>query len=99
MTTTQATWSYGSTFATAGLLASTAARDASTTRSTTYAYDVRGRVISQTLPAPGVGSGTYTVGFGYDGADHQTTMNLPAVGAAASETVTPATTPSATPTR
>ncbi len=93
----KARWTYGSTVDSSGLLQSTSSVDASgTTQTTTYGYDTRGRVISQTLPAPGITTvvagvsypNSYPLTFGYDEADHQTTVKLPAVGQAPEETIT-----------
>lgn len=54
-------------------------------------YDPRGRVTGrQTIvPDDGTGlTGTYTVGYGYDLADHMTSVSYPAVGGLPAETVT-----------
>jgi hypothetical protein len=54
-------------------------------------YDGRGRATgkSVTVPAALTGQTTYAFGYGYDVADHQTTVDLPAVGSVlAAETVT-----------
>ncbi|MEV0611717.1 RHS repeat-associated core domain-containing protein [Nonomuraea sp. NPDC050404] len=54
-------------------------------------YDDRGRPAGRTWTVPnGVDglSGSYTVGYGYDGADHRTRITYPAVGGLPAETVT-----------
>jgi RHS repeat-associated protein len=54
-------------------------------------YDDRSRPTGRTWTVPaGITAlaGTYTVGYGYDRADHQTSVSYPAVGGLAQETVT-----------
>ncbi|KUO22338.1 hypothetical protein AQJ91_05050 [Streptomyces dysideae] len=58
-------------------------------------YDKRGRVTGKTVTVPGAGvgaglSGTYTFGYGYDLADHVTSVTYPAMGGLPAETVTTA---------
>ena len=97
--TVKAQWIYGTTAANSGLLLTTKAADNAGTPTlfaTTYTYDTRGRIKTQVLPAPDVTAtvagtsypGTYPLTFGYDEADHQISVTLPAVGAAPQETVT-----------
>ncbi|MFF5184316.1 RHS repeat domain-containing protein [Streptomyces sp. NPDC000345] len=54
-------------------------------------YDARGRITSKSVTVPDDGSGlngTYTFGYGYDAADHLTSVAHPAVGGLPAETVT-----------
>ncbi|MGW2475196.1 RHS repeat-associated core domain-containing protein [Streptomyces sp. NPDC001665] len=54
-------------------------------------YDIRGRLKGKQLVIPDDGSGlngTYTFGYGYDTADHLTSVAYPAVGKLPAETVT-----------
>lgn len=54
-------------------------------------YDDRGRPTGSTITVPtGITglAGNYTVGYGYDAADHRTTTTYPAVGGLSAETVT-----------
>ncbi|WP_432137432.1 RHS repeat-associated core domain-containing protein [Streptomyces sp. bgisy154] len=58
---------------------------------TVTGYDDRGRVTGRAYTVPDDGSGlagTYTVGYGYDLADHMTSVSYPAVGGLPAETVT-----------
>ncbi|KQX50831.1 hypothetical protein ASE09_12415 [Streptomyces sp. Root66D1] len=60
------------------------------------AYDANGRPTSKsvTVPDDGAGlAGSYTFGFGYDSADHVTSVAYPAIGGLPAETVTTAYTP------
>lgn len=57
----------------------------------TSGYDDRSRPLGRTFTVPGAVTGlagSYTVRYGYDAADHQTTVSYPAVGGLAAETVT-----------
>src|SRR5262249_17443648 len=54
-------------------------------------YDDRARGTGSTVPVPAGATGlagNYTVSYGYDAADHQTSVGYPAVGGLAAETVT-----------
>ncbi|WP_051370875.1 RHS repeat-associated core domain-containing protein [Streptomyces sp. 142MFCol3.1] len=54
-------------------------------------YDARGRVLGKSTTIPDDGSGladTYSVGYGYDSADHMTSVAYPAMGNLPAETVT-----------
>ncbi|MEG3629718.1 RHS repeat-associated core domain-containing protein [Streptomyces poriticola] len=56
-------------------------------------YDDRGRITGKRTTVPDDGSGlagTYTFGYGYDLADHMTSVQLPAIGGLPAETVTTA---------
>ncbi|WP_053661614.1 RHS repeat-associated core domain-containing protein [Streptomyces sp. MMG1121] len=56
-------------------------------------YDNRGRATGKRVTVPDDGSGfagSYTVGYGYDQADHMTSVSYPAVGGLPAETVTTA---------
>ncbi|MER7106706.1 RHS repeat-associated core domain-containing protein [Streptomyces sp. NPDC000229] len=55
------------------------------------AYDANGRPTSKTVTVPDDGAGlagSYTFGYGYDTADHVTSVNYPAIGGLPQETVT-----------
>ncbi|MFC9962309.1 RHS repeat-associated core domain-containing protein [Streptomyces nigra] len=57
------------------------------------AYDARGRATTKTVTVPNAGdgtglNGTYTFKYGYDSADHVTSVQYPAIGGLPAETVT-----------
>ncbi|MFF6781959.1 RHS repeat-associated core domain-containing protein [Streptomyces sp. NPDC012510] len=64
-------------------------------------YDDRGRVTGKRYTVPDDGSGfagTYALGYGYDLADHMTSVSYPAVGGLPAETVTTTYSPQGLPT-
>ena len=77
-----------------GLLVATASNQAANTYTTSIgAYDARNRVTAKTWTIPaaeGPLAGSYTFGYGYDAADHQTTKTYPAAAGQAAQTVTTA---------
>ncbi|MGW0809090.1 RHS repeat-associated core domain-containing protein [Nonomuraea sp. NPDC002799] len=88
-----ATWSYDAT-GEKGLLNKSTRFDATGTWVVDVTgYDDRERVTGRTWTVPsGVAglAGDHTVGYGYDAADHQTSVTYPAVGGLPAETVTTA---------
>jgi RHS repeat-associated protein len=102
-TTTLSRLSYDSAPGGAGQLASaTTYQNGKAYTTSVTGYDDRGRVTGRTytIPDDGAGfAGTYTFGYGYDLADHMTSVSYPAVGGLPAETVTTTYTDQGNPTK
>jgi RHS repeat-associated protein len=92
--TTLATWAYDTAPLGVGRLASSSRVDGGSSYTTAVTgYDGRGRATGKSTTVPAAESplaGTYAYSYGYDYADHPTTVSFPAAGDLPAETVTTA---------
>ncbi|WP_259407763.1 RHS repeat-associated core domain-containing protein [Streptomyces akebiae] len=102
-TTTLSRLAYDSAPGGKGKLATaTSYQDGKAYTQTVTGYDTRGRVVGRTTTIPDDGSGlagTYTFAYGYDLADHVTSVSYPQIGGLPAETVTTAYTAQGLPSR
>ena len=87
-----ASWDYDAAGRKGLLIASTAREGGQNYTLDNLTYDARDRLTSKryVIPAPSSVAGNYTFSYGYDRADHRTSITYPAAGGLSSETVTTA---------